>query len=214
MKRIYATTLALLSATACSAGQSGEGDLNAVRNQKSQNKILTVVSLAPVYEERKQPEIVASCGYEFDLTSSDETLVDPLNKYAYDNRFNDFNFKSKGFGGMFILYSGVALGNLVAGGAAASVAASGIFPPAGLLLGALVMVGSAVGAGGVIYHGAEDMMKNLAADEAFIRVAAGNKAIVNQFSYEEYKKSITEASNSKRLCPTMKVSALKKLNRL
>ncbi|MEY4064066.1 MAG: hypothetical protein RIR26_274 [Pseudomonadota bacterium] len=210
MKRIFATAFALTAATACSTANTGESEMNAVRNEKNQHNVLTVLSLAPVFDKQKQPDIVASCGYELDLRISDDTLVHPLNKFAYDNRFNDFASKSKGLGGIFVVYSGVLLGDLI-GGAAVS---TGIFPPAGLLLGGLVMVGSAIGGGGLMYHAGEDMVKNKSADEAFVRVAAGNKSMVNQYAYEDLKKSITEAANSKRPCPAMKLSNLKKLSEL
>lgn len=209
MKTIPALVLATIAASACHLKPGAESNVNAVTNEKNKDLVLMGLSLSPVKNKNESGHIVSSCGYEIDLKNPDDTVVKPLNKYAYDSRHADFQRHLKFYSGGAVFMAGTALGLIIAGGGAA---ASWLIPPAaaGIPIGFMVATGS-IGVGASLGVNAErDLNRMNDAISTFARLSSGHHQ--TDLWYDDYKETITKSGNTSNLCPPLKQADLKKLS--
>lgn len=209
MKNISAFILATVAASACHLKPGTESNINAVTNGKNKDLVLMGLSLSPVKDKNESGHIFSSCGYEIDLKNSDDTVVNPLNKFAYDSRHADFQRHLKFYSGGAVFVSGTVVGAIIAGGGAA---ASWLIPPlaAGVPIGFMLATGSiGVGAGLGVSADRELTRMNTAISR-FAKLSSGH--YVTDIWYDDYKETIQKSGNTSKNCPPLKQGDLKKLS--
>lgn len=196
---------------ACQMQSTQSSETNSVRSVKDPNMTLVAVSMSPVNQDNQTAEIVSSCAYELNLSSANDKLVSPLNKHAYDSKRADFMQKLKYYGGGMIMFSGSALGGIIAGG---SSAATLIFPPAfyGVPIGFMITAGSVATGGGLIVSAQNDLDKKLTTFDRMVKLSTGNHQ--TDIWYDDYKETMKSAQNTNKKCPQMTTAVLKKLSKL
>lgn len=155
----------------------------------------------------KNDAVVSSCGYQIQLNKSDDTIVKPLNRYAFDSRWGAVRGNAKYYGGAVVAFTGMAAGVILIGG---SSAAGLLVPPAfygigpGLFLTTSSgLVGSAIGA-----SGNNDINANELAAATFKEIIAREK-ITTEYFYEDRLERIRKSGNTLKECPHMSVGDLK-----
>lgn len=216
LKSTFSAAL-LVSIAGCQAKtpERSESDVQFVMDKKNRNKALVGFSL--IKATQKDPHksladlsreaIVSSCGYEVQLNKSDDTRVQPLNKYAFDSRWGELRGHSEYYGGAVVALTGTVAGAILIGG---SSAAGLLVPPAfyGIGPGLFLMTSSALVGGTLGASGENKLRANYEAALTFRELIAREKTETEHF-YDDKIETIKNSGNTSKKCPEMTVGELK-----
>jgi len=211
---VTCTVLALVGCKTKGSDQTST-DVQFVMEEKNPTKAIVGFSLVKATNkdpqrsiaELKIDSVVSSCGYEIELNKPDNTVVQPLNKFAFDSRWGEIKGKSEYYGGAVVALTGMAVGVILIGG---SSAAGLLVPPAfyGIAPGLFLttssgLVGSAVGA-----SGENKLQENREAMYTFNDIIAREKIETTHF-YQDKIERIKKSGNTSKKCPEMTLGDLK-----
>ena len=209
------TVLALVG---CNSKGSEQISSDAQFVMEKGNPTKAIVGFSLVKATNKDPQksikelenyyVVSSCGYEIELRKPDNTVVKPLNKFAFDSRWGEIKGNVEYYGGAVVALSGFALGAILIGGSTA--AAATLAPPAffGAGYGLALMSSSALVGGALGASGENKLQENDEAAGTF-RDMIERKKIETTHFYQYKIQQIKKSGNTSKKCPEMTTGNLK-----
>ena len=211
---VTCTVLALVGCNSKGSDQTSS-DVQFVMEEKNPTKAIVGFSLVRATNkdpqrsiaELKFDSVVSSCGYEIELNKPDNTVVKPLNKFAFDSRWGEIKGKSEYYGGAFVALTGMAVGVILIGG---SSAAGLLVPPAfyGIGPGLFLTTSSGLVGSAIAASGENKLQENREAMYTFNDIIARQKIETTHF-YQDKIERIKKSGNTSKKCPEMTLGDLK-----